>query len=392
MQSLNEGWRLNDTIYDQCVATIYSAASGAIAWDTACSAISRAFNLYGVHIIGVDKKTGQLLFSWESDGFPEQCIFDYVTQYHPDNPRLPFALSLQGDDWVHDHVLFDDEFVKINPFFQDYAIPYGIRYLSGTKLVDDDNHVAMFGAVRSPTQQPLNVFEIKELSRIRLHLVNAMMIRLKIHESFTDISVGQELLNSMAYPIFVTKLTGEILHKNPCAEKFFERNDFLMHDPIGFRLQEREADALFTQKLREINQIFDSNGRLSIKTFVVPIGRPVTQAAVIGIVVDPDESMRSFGIEPVLLAIVHEISGESSIDPFIVGKIFGLTPAESFVATHFANGGTTQSIAENRGVSEHTIRSQVRSIYAKIGISSHPELTHRIIDIPNLLPVSTGGI
>ncbi len=385
MSESSQNWQLEASVYDQCVRSIYSAVTGVADWTVACDAIARAFSLQGVHIIGVDKNTGQLLFSLTGGDIPQEAFFEYVTRYHPENPRLPFALSLQGEAWVHDHELFDDQFIEANPFFQEYAIPYQARYLSGTKIVDDDSHVVMFGAIRSQLQQPLSADELREMNRIRAHLINAMAIRLKLRDSLSGHSVAGELLDVMTYPIFSVRLTGEIVHRNPHAQRLFADQGLLVEDPARFRLADREADAAFEEKLREINQVLDQRGRHAVRKFVLPVGRPVTRAAVIGIVVDPDDSMRAFGVEPTLLLIIHEVSATSSPDPFIIGKIFGLTPAESMVAAHLAGGASTHSIARVRGVTEHTIRSQVRSIYAKIGINSHPELAHRITDIPRFL-------
>ena len=46
-------------------------------------------------------------------------------------------------------------------------------------------------------------------------------------------------------------------------------------------------------------------------------------------------------------------------------KRYGLTPAETRLATHLLDGGTTESYAAHRGISRHTVRNQLRSIYAK---------------------------
>ncbi|MGH1361634.1 MAG: helix-turn-helix transcriptional regulator [Burkholderiaceae bacterium] len=389
MRGSNAGRRLSDATFDQCVADIYSAASGETRWEEVCDSISSAMDLCGIHIIGLSKKSGQLLFSWEGGALSKEAFFDYVTHYHPENPRLTYALSLQGEEWVHDHFLFDDKFVQESPFFQEFAIPYGARFLSGTKLVDDEDHVVMFGAIRSTTQVPLNEDEMKTMCRFRLHLVKAMAIHLRLREAFKSLSVGHDLLNALPYPIFVVNLTGQITHQNRLAAETAGFSDFIHTNSRRFELSDRSANTSFAQKLQEIERTHRSDGKPAAGNFIVPIGDALTPAVVIGVVVDPDESMQSFGIETLVLVIVHEISKQSSIDPFIVGKIFNLTPAESFVATTLANGSSADTIASERGVSVQTIRSQVRSIYAKIGIHSQAELTNKIMNIPKFLPRSS---
>ncbi|MEZ5730379.1 MAG: hypothetical protein R3E48_21850 [Burkholderiaceae bacterium] len=64
-------------------------------------------------------------------------------------------MALQGDAWAHDHEIFDDAYVAKSRFFQEFAIPYGYRYMSATKIVDDARHVVLFGAIRTAASGPL---------------------------------------------------------------------------------------------------------------------------------------------------------------------------------------------------------------------------------------------
>lgn len=386
LASMPEEQRLTEEDYDCCLASIYSAASGMSNWADACNLISRAMGLSGVHIIGLNKHSGQLLFSWEGGHISKECFFDYATQYHAQNPHLPYALALRGGGWFQDHLHFDDDFVGINPFYQDFAIPYGARYLSATKLIDDKDRVVMFGALRAANLAPLTQVEIKELSRLRIHLAQAATIYLHLQDTFNKLTVGHDLLNSLPYPIFTTTLNREIVHQNPRAADLMQTDTLVATRQSGFHLLDSDGDAALESRLTEIKQAHDGNGRSNIRKFVIAIGRPVTEAAAIGIVIDPDVSRTSFGMDSLLLLLIHEVNQKPSTDPFIVGKIFDLTPAESMVATNLANGSTTQAIAKTRGVSEHTVRAQVRSIYTKLNISSHPELTRRLIGLPQLTP------
>ena len=54
---------------------------------------------------------------------------------------------------------------------------------------------------------------------------------------------------------------------------------------------------------------------------------------------------------------------------------FGLTPAEQEVAEAMARGAAISAIAEHRGVSVATVRSQVQAVYTKCGVRNRAEFT-----------------
>lgn len=57
-----------------------------------------------------------------------------------------------------------------------------------------------------------------------------------------------------------------------------------------------------------------------------------------------------------------------------LSRIFALSAAETKVCDALIHGGTVKVIADQRGVSPETVRSQVRSIYSKTGVSSRTGL------------------
>lgn len=64
-------------------------------------------------------------------------------------------------------------------------------------------------------------------------------------------------------------------------------------------------------------------------------------------------------------------------------KRFGLTRAEARLAAHLLGGGTTASYAAKQGLSPHTVRNQLRAIYAKTN-------TNRQVSLLQLLLRATG--
>ena len=51
-----------------------------------------------------------------------------------------------------------------------------------------------------------------------------------------------------------------------------------------------------------------------------------------------------------------------------------LTPTETRVALHLADGGTVASCAEAMGVAESTVRSHLKSVFAKTGVTRQAQL------------------
>jgi DNA-binding CsgD family transcriptional regulator len=67
----------------------------------------------------------------------------------------------------------------------------------------------------------------------------------------------------------------------------------------------------------------------------------------------------------------------SDIGPRQVARVrrqLGLTPTETQLALHLADGGTVASFAELRGTSPGTVRMQLKSIFAKSGVNRQSEL------------------
>jgi DNA-binding CsgD family transcriptional regulator len=58
---------------------------------------------------------------------------------------------------------------------------------------------------------------------------------------------------------------------------------------------------------------------------------------------------------------------------------FDLSPAESALAHHLADGGSISSFAKLRGVTLETVRSQLRSVFAKMGVRRQSELVAAVV-------------
>ena len=71
---------------------------------------------------------------------------------------------------------------------------------------------------------------------------------------------------------------------------------------------------------------------------------------------------------------VHK-GGLDQKSPFeTMAKRYGLTPAEMRVAFGIVNVGGTPAVAETFGIAEHTVRTQLKSIFQKTGANRQADL------------------
>lgn len=68
--------------------------------------------------------------------------------------------------------------------------------------------------------------------------------------------------------------------------------------------------------------------------------------------------------------------------PELLDGLFNLSPAEARLVAELATGMTPRDITMARGVSMATLRSQVRSVIAKTGVSRMSDLSQLLAQIP----------
>jgi DNA-binding CsgD family transcriptional regulator/PAS domain-containing protein len=76
---------------------------------------------------------------------------------------------------------------------------------------------------------------------------------------------------------------------------------------------------------------------------------------------------------------IEDPSERSAPMPEVVAREWHVTPAESRVVCLLAGGASVPQIAATLHVSEHTVRSQLKSVYGKTGMTSQLEVVRRLL-------------
>ncbi len=374
--------------FDQVASGLYAAAAGREPWGRALDRLSDGIVAWAVQLIGVDARSGALLFSHDGGNATPEAALDDIRTYHQSNPRLAPTLALGAGEWFHDHEHFDDGFVAGSAFYQDFLIPHGGRYGSATKIVDDADRLVFFAALRSTRQQPFDADARRELDRIRIHLEAALANQTFVQGERVKSQVGALILDQFDRPMLLIDAERSVRYANRAARKALECSDYLVERSGALRCRDASGDqalssALYELRLTEgLHHTTPAPNRRFVRTTARSDGTPI------GIYLSalrPELTMASFGPDPQALVFFHDVRTTPGLDAFVVAETFGLTPAEAGVAVALASGHTVERIAAMRAVSVPTVRTQLNSAYAKTNTRRQAELVRLVLAMPEFL-------
>lgn len=362
------------------ISSLYAAAAGRTAWREPFDRLSEALGLWCVQAVGVDKRTGGLIFSAEGGPASAAAAIDYIRFYHASNPRLGPAVSTPFGQWMHCHKYFDNQYVASSPFYQDFLIPYGGRYMSATKFVDNDEVVFMLGIFRGYGSEPICDSEMPLLEEARHHFAAAFANATHLRQTFAELGAAREMLNHLPYAMLLVDEARGIWHRNAAGDQLL-REGQTIREQGGFVVcgDSRSNDDL-TAAIHGITEAdFTSGSRRRAVTLRSTHG-PSLLAFVSG--VRPDQAMGVFGKSPRVLITLYDPSQATSIDPFIIAECFNLTPAEARVAVEIASGTSAKQIAQHSGAALPTIRTHIQRVMEKTGVNRQTDLLRTLLALP----------
>lgn len=376
------------TTYDQLVTDLYRAAVGDLPWGQPLEALRRQFDALAVHLHGLDPGTGAVSFSYEVGGYPAAAALAYIREYHRIDPRAALVAELPTGQWVSCHHEFTEDFVATNPFYQDFLIPYGGRWVSGAKVYQDDDLVAILGIHRGRGMQPLNDDEVALGRRLGGHVTQALGMWRRHGQQRPRHLLGAAVLEQLPHPVLLIDEQLQLHHANPVALERLADDARLRVQDGRLRFGRPQAQQELLMALRALrlggaeSYLHDSPEQTRVAVRVDDgSGRPPLALFITAL--RPTQTMGAFGPHTLAMAFVHDVGRPAEVDVFVAATLFDLTPAEAAVAVGVTRGRTPTQLAQDHDVSVTTIRSQLAAVFGKMGVKRQAELAGALAALPN---------
>ncbi|MBI5277089.1 MAG: helix-turn-helix transcriptional regulator [Burkholderiales bacterium] len=185
------------------------------------------------------------------------------------------------------------------------------------------------------------------------------------------------VLEEIDYGLILVGPEGELQHANHLARHELAKGRYLRVDDahVVATHPSQTADLLrgiewAAHGRRQMLALQGDSGALTVAC--VPLGHPFE------------------GQAGSVLLMLSRRTGTQGLAVSFFARLHGLTPAEEGVLKALCEGHDVCSIAALNGVAESTVRTQVRSLRNKTGISSMRLLVQHIAGLPPLVPVVLG--
>lgn len=348
----------NDTLADR----IYEAAVVPEKWPAVLDEMSVAVDGAGGvlltanvhHVVGITSPNLTSIFEeFVRDGWAEK------------NPRPVRLAAVNHPGFVSEYDLFTDEELDSDPVYRDFYRRRGLGWGTGTMVETPSGDSIIFSFERAYSKGPVPAGTVKQFDQLRPHLVRAALLssRLGLERAVATANT----LQSIGLPGAVLFHGGRLLAANHLFEQlmptlFQDRRERLM-------LADPSADALLAVALREDLLM---SGRTVVSS--IPVAATERHSPLILHLLPVCGAAHDVFTRATSLLVVTPVDRALVPNAHVLQGLFDLTPAEARVARGIGTAQSIDTIALSLGVSNETVRTQLKAVLSKTGLSRQQEL------------------
>lgn len=384
---------ISEQQYEELVHLIYSSNERPQGWKDFCEKLATLYNATLVHILAVDKKYGA--YSFSAIGGPNDSIersmgeLAYIQTPTIEDPRFDVILNEQIQGWIQCHKFFSPEFVKTSRLFQEFLIPFDVRYSAIHKLLEDKDVTVIFSMVTSEQRQPLLQDDLKFLDRLIPHLQRMVAMQKQIYHFSAQALVGYSLINNLHQPVILINLAGGITFCNNAGKQLLkstslisiENNRLTLPEPYFSQFREHCFELEKQYLADNLLSMVDKN-KTCFKVESCTEENHPESLYIFSSLMFPEQTKHVFGVRPIIMLTLYHPDFSPQVDMQLLSTAFDLSPRECQIALQLMEGLSVKEISSKDGVAADTVRKQLKSIYHKTRTNRQSELIKLLMNFP----------
>lgn len=312
-------------------------------------------------------------FSYNADKHYEKR---YATQFYNYTPfqGLPLGMPRRLDE------LWSREELLASAYYRDLLQPAGTEYILGVNLAGAgaEGEPSLLVLSRTPEQDNFGELERTLLEELAPHLSRALTIFMRFQDLSGQRAVLSDALDHLGIGAIMLSRRGNYLSGNATAVQWLQKLGVKHPDrrriAALFGDQADSFEATLSRCLQahverdiqysEMLALPGSNGQDGLQFLI----RPSVESSAI----DNDYA-------PAVCLFLSMPGKLAQPSAEVVRRLFGFSRAESAVVCMLLSGKTAKEIAFEQGVSLSTVRTHIKSIFAKAGVGRQSDLVAAVL-------------
>ncbi|PPC97432.1 MAG: LuxR family transcriptional regulator [Methylocystis sp.] len=357
--------------FESLVDDIYEAAADPDCWPRIVHDIGKVAEAAGGVLIA---RRADAWLGWRCSGALEKGAEAFFSSGGLQRSQvLGRLLAFNRAGFVSDQEGFTEEEYAEEPVIKEWCAPNGIHHCTATAVPMLNGDLVMFQVKRRKGDPPFGPAELDRLDALRPHLARAGLLAARWR--LERLRSATEALATLGIPAAILDVEGRVLAANGLIEDLSSHHVWMPRDRIA--LIEPAADKLLRGAIADLG----NPAAASVRSF--PSKGTGERPVVMHLIPVTGNARDLFGGGLGVLTITH-LTRPAALDAALVQSLFDLTPTEARVAGSLAEGLSLDQIAQRHKVKLSTVRSQVKSVFAKTGANRQSQIIALLAAQPKL--------
>ena len=354
------------------VESIYLGPIELSPWSTFLSELSQLYGGAATSLILDMPSTwgSGLLFSSNAIAAYQQ---KYIREFRS---YIPFQKIPPNTAWTIDEIFERKEMIHTN-FYMDLLKPSNTEYILGINIPFMQGRTALLTISRSEGQGGFCGAEKHFIESLSEHLTRALPIFFRVHQLTQERELFGDALDQLRIGAILLDRDGGFLHANATGNSVLYRQEGLMLRDGKLITGAAETASRLSQLIRDALVAYENRDGAHCGMLIVPAGGEGR----LQILARPSEhyAAPSETGAPAVCLFVSSSDKSHVPSPDVIRELFGLTRTEGVIVTMLLAGLTPKEIAFKQDSSLATVRTHIKSIFAKAGVRRQAELMTAIL-------------
>lgn len=359
-----------DALLNDLIGRIYESVQDIEALKPAMRMLAHEINCVGSQYVHLNTEKGSVVRSFSGEAHHSAENIRYAEHYNQIDPRLHWFVSGKLGAWRADYERFDDSFVSKNEFYNDFLFKFDVRHMIVAKIGGEVGKPETLAMARQIDAEPFNRDDLSVLNHLSPHIIRATRLRAEFEAIKNQEAIRRSESSVLPYGTVWVDASLRITLMNDVAADILALAD-------GIKVREGRLYVGNAGKMNELAEaLLLATSPIHAQGRWLAVRRSILSAPLIVSIIPMKTGSVS---EPAALIILHDPTRHVFTHVEQMKMLFGLTAAEARLTQALVDNETLENFADRCGLTSNTVRSQLKSVFAKTGTSRQAELIRMML-------------